>query len=114
MTEGYHFTYDEYIGNTGTSWTTRLTPLAPPPLPLCTTTLSTVRGTTIYVDVAVDENYDGTPDREYIYYYDVADASGVIVSPFTRQTVCTVDSAGNRNPTDQRYVVYKLGQASPG
>jgi len=73
------------------------------------------RNNVVYVDVAVDENYDGSPDREYIYYYyDTADANGVIVSPFTQATVCTVDSAGNCNPSDARYVVYKLGSASPG
>jgi len=69
----------------------------------------------VYVDVAVDENYDGAADSEYIYYYyDTADASGVIVSPFTQQVVCTVDSAGACNPTDARYVVTRLGGIAPG
>jgi len=65
----------------------------------------------VYVDVAVDENYDGTPDREYIYYYyDVAtNYNGIIVSPFTGQMVCTVSSAGVCTSSSPRYVVQSLG-----
>jgi len=64
----------------------------------------------VYVDVAVDENYDGAPDREYIYYYyDTANGNGIIVSPFTGAVVCTVSSAGACSPQDQRYAVQPLG-----
>jgi len=68
------------------------------------------RNNVVYVDVAVDENYDGTPDREYIYYYyDTADGNGIIVSPFTGDVVCTVSSAGACTPSSPRYVVQSLG-----
>jgi len=69
-----------------------------------------IRNNVVYVDVAVDENYDGAPDREYIYYYyDTADGNGVIVSPFTRAVVCTVSSAGACSPSNARYVVQSPG-----
>jgi len=68
------------------------------------------RNNVVYVDVAVDENYDGTPEKEYIYYYyDTAEYNGIIVSPFTGQMVCTVSSADACSPQDQRYVVQSLG-----
>jgi len=68
----------------------------------------------VYVDVAVDENYDGTPDREYIYYYhDTADYNGIIVSPFTGAVVCTVSSAGCTS-SSPRYVVQSQGAISDG
>jgi len=73
------------------------------------------RNNVVYVAVAVDEDYDGTPDREYLYYYyDTADYNGIIVSPFTRQVVCTVDNAGVCSPTDARYVATPLGGIAPG
>jgi len=68
------------------------------------------RNNVVYVDVAVDENYDGALDREYIYYYyDTAAGNGIIVSPFTGQVVCTVSSAGACTPSSPRYVVQPLG-----
>jgi len=68
------------------------------------------RNNVVYLAVAVDEDYDGTPDREYIYYYyDTADYNGIIVSPFTGQMVCTVDNTGTCTPSDARYVVQRLG-----
>ena len=67
----------------------------------------------VYIDVLVDENYDGTADREYIYYYyETGYSSGVIVSPFTNQVVCTVDATGACAPASSRYVVTKLGAIS--
>ncbi|MEM0464653.1 hypothetical protein [Pyrobaculum sp.] len=68
------------------------------------------RNNVVYIAVLVDENYDGAADREYIYYYyDTAGGSGVVVSPFTSQVVCTVSTAGACTPVSARYVVTNLG-----
>ncbi|ABO08329.1 hypothetical protein [Pyrobaculum calidifontis] len=73
------------------------------------------RNNVVYVDVAVDVDYDGSADREYIYYYyDTVDYNGIIVSPFTQQVVCTVDSAGACTPSGTRYVATRLGSITPG
>ncbi|MEM3963553.1 hypothetical protein [Pyrobaculum sp.] len=67
----------------------------------------------VYIVVLVDENYDGIDDKEYIYYYyETGYSSGVIVSPFTNQVVCTVDATGTCTPTTTRYVVRRLGAIS--
>lgn len=70
--------------------------------------VSDSRNNVVYLYVLVDENFDGTPDREYIYYYDTAGGSGVIVSPFTNQVVCTVSATGACTPSSGS-VVTRLG-----
>ncbi len=68
------------------------------------------RNNVVYVDVLVDSAYSGVPDKEYIYYYyDTADSTGIIVSPFTNQVVCTVSTTGACTPSSTRYVVVNLG-----